>query len=239
MQSERILVVEDEEALSDILSDALKRHGYKVEKAFDGDTGLEMAENLLPDLIILDIMLPKMDGWEVCRRLKGNPKTSNIPIILLTARRDERDVVAGLDLGADDYIRKPFSLIELMARVRSVLRRSKSKSSESSSVKIGPLEMDFDRQVATLEGRTLDLSPTEYHLLEILAKNPGRVLSREELLAKGWGYYLGDSRTVDVHISRLRRKLEKDPENPKILHTVRGRGYMIKWEEKAHENSQR
>ena len=233
MHSERILVVEDEEALSDILRDALKRHGYKVERAFDGDTGLEMAEKLLPDLIILDIMLPRMDGWEVCRRLKENKKTSAIPIILLTARRDEQDVVAGLDLGADDYIRKPFSLMELAARVRSVLRRSKANNNKENSIKIGPLEMDFERQTVSLWGKNLDLSPTEYHLLEILARNKERVLSREELLAKGWGYYLGDSRTVDVHISRLRRKIEKDPENPKLLHTVRGRGYMIKWEEKS------
>jgi len=233
MHSERILVVEDEEALSDILRDALKRHGYKIERAFDGDTGLEMAEKLLPDLIILDIMLPQMDGWEVCRRLKENKKTSAIPIILLTARRDEQDVVAGLDLGADDYIRKPFSLIELAARVRSVLRRSKANNNKENSIKIGPLEMDFERQTVSLWGKNLDLSPTEYHLLEILARNKERVLSREELLAKGWGYYLGDSRTVDVHISRLRRKIEKDPENPKLLHTVRGRGYMIKWEEKS------
>jgi len=233
MHSERILVVEDEEALSDILRDALKRHGYKVERAFDGDTGLEMAEKLLPDLIILDIMLPRMDGWEVCRRLKENKKTSAIPIILLTARRDEQDVVAGLDLGADDYIRKPFSLIELAARVRSVLRRSKANNNKENSIKIGPLEMDFERQTVSLWGKNLDLSPTEYHLLEILARNKERVLSRGELLAKGWGYYLGDSRTVDVHISRLRRKIEKDPENPKLLHTVRGRGYMIKWEEKS------
>ncbi|MCD6183293.1 MAG: response regulator transcription factor [Thermovirga sp.] len=233
MHSERILVVEDEEALSDILRDALKRHGYKVERAFDGDTGLEMAEKLLPDLIILDIMLPRMDGWEVCRRLKENKKTSAIPIILLTARRDEQDVVAGLDLGADDYIRKPFSLIELAARVRSVLRRSKANNNKENSIKIGPLEMDFERQTVSLWGENLDLSPTEYHLLEILARNKERVLSREELLAKGWGYYLGDSRTVDVHISRLRRKIEEDPENPKLLHTVRGRGYMIKWEEKS------
>lgn len=233
MHSERILVVEDEEALSDILRDALKRHGYKIERAFDGDTGLEMAEKLLPDLIILDIMLPRMDGWEVCRRLKENKKTSAIPIILLTARRDEQDVVAGLDLGADDYIRKPFSLIELAARVRSVLRRSKANNNKENSIKIGPLEMDFERQTVSLWGKNLDLSPTEYHLLEILARNKERVLSREELLAKGWGYYLGDSRTVDVHISRLRRKIEKDPENPKLLHTVRGRGYMIKWEEKS------
>ncbi|MBO8154318.1 response regulator transcription factor [Thermovirga sp.] len=233
MHSERILVVEDEEALSDILRDALKRHGYKIERAFDGDTGLEMAEKLLPDLIILDIMLPRMDGWEVCRRLKENKKTSAIPIILLTARRDEQDVVAGLDLGADDYIRKPFSLIELAARVRSVLRRSKANNNKENSIKIGPLEMDFERQIVSLWGENLDLSPTEYHLLEILARNKERVLSREELLAKGWGYYLGDSRTVDVHISRLRRKIEEDPENPKLLHTVRGRGYMIKWKEKS------
>ena len=233
MHSERILVVEDEEALSDILRDALKRHGYKIERAFDGDTGLEMAEKLLPDLIILDIMLPQMDGWEVCRRLKENKKTSAIPIILLTARRDEQDVVAGLDLGADDYIRKPFSLIELAARVRSVLRRSKANNNKENSIKIGPLEMDFERQTVSLWGKNLDLSPTEYHLLEILARNKERVLSREELLAKGWGYYLGDSRTVDVHISRLRRKIEEDPENPKLLHTVRGRGYMIKWKEKS------
>jgi len=232
MNSERILVVEDEEALSDILRDALKRHGYKVERAFDGDTGLVMAEKLLPDLIILDIMLPRMDGWEICRRLKENKTTSAIPIILLTARRDEQDVVAGLDLGADDYIRKPFSLTELTARVRSVLRRSKTNNNKEKSIKIGPLEIDFERQTVSLWERSLDLSPTEFHLLEILARNKERVLSREELLAKGWGYYLGDSRTVDVHISRLRRKIEEDPENPKLLHTVRGRGYMIKWKEK-------
>ncbi|MGC9489934.1 MAG: winged helix-turn-helix domain-containing protein, partial [Thermovirgaceae bacterium] len=180
--------------------------------------------------VILDLMLPGLDGWEICRRLKETDATRDIPVIMLTARRDERDVVAGLDLGADDYLRKPFSMSELVARVRALLRRAGRTTLSGGKTSIGPLVLDHEAESVTLRGEILELSPTEYRLLETLARSTGRVLSREELLGKVWGYYAGDTRTVDVHIWRLRRKIEDDPENPKLLHTLRGRGYRLQWE---------
>lgn len=239
MAGERILVVDDELAISELVSEALKRQGFRVETASDGDSALEKAETTLPDLILLDLMLPKLDGWEVCRRLKNQPSTKRIPIMMLTARRDEREVIAGLEIGADDYLKKPFSLGELVARVKALIRRSLPEQANEKSVQVGPLKMDFVREEAFLSGSLLSLSPTEYRLLEILARYPGRMVSRDELLAKVWGYVVGDTRTVDVHVFRLRRKIEQDPENPKLLHTVRGRGFRLDWEESNHENPAR
>jgi len=231
LAGERILVVDDELAISELVSEALKRQGFRVETASDGDSALEKAETTLPDLILLDLMLPKLDGWEVCRRLKNQPSTKRIPIMMLTARRDEREVIAGLEIGADDYLKKPFSLGELIARVKALIRRSIPEQASEKGVQVGPLKMDFVREEAFLAGTLLSLSPTEYRLLEILARHPGRMVSRDELLAKVWGYVVGDTRTVDVHVFRLRRKIEPDPENPKLLHTVRGRGFRLDWEE--------
>jgi two-component system phosphate regulon response regulator PhoB/two-component system alkaline phosphatase synthesis response regulator PhoP len=226
----RILIIEDEQTIAELVGDSLKRWGYRVETASDGDEGLAVAESTLPDLVILDLMLPGLDGWEICRRLKQNAVTRDIPVIMLTARRDERDVVAGLEIGADDYLRKPFSMSELVARVRALLRRAGRGPEVDEKTSVGPLVLDHQMESVTLRGKSLELSPTEYRLLEALVRSEGRVLSREELLAKVWGYYAGDTRTVDVHIWRLRRKIEDDPENPKLLHTLRGRGYRLHWE---------
>lgn len=230
MAADRILIVEDEQSIAELVSEALKRYGFRVENAFDGDTGLDMIETTLPDLVILDLMLPGLDGWEICRRMRENETTADIPVMMLTARRDERDVVAGLELGADDYMRKPFSLSELAARVRALLRRRGKRTPEKQTLEAGPLTVDLASEQVSVGGRLIDLSPTEYRLLELLAREEGRVVSREELLAKVWGYYTGDTRTVDVHLWRLRRKIEEDPENPRLIHTLRGRGYRLEWE---------
>jgi two-component system phosphate regulon response regulator PhoB/two-component system alkaline phosphatase synthesis response regulator PhoP len=238
LAGERILVVDDEPAILELVSEALKRQGFRLDTASDGDTALEKAETTLPDLILLDLMLPKLDGWEVCRRLKNQASTKRIPILMLTARRDEREVIAGLEIGADDYMKKPFSLGELVARVKALLRRSAPEQALEKGVQVGPLKIDFVREEAFLSGNLLSLSPTEYRLLEILARHPGRMVSRDELLAKVWGYVVGDTRTVDVHVFRLRRKIEADPEIPKLLHTVRGRGFRLDWEEN-HEDPAR
>ncbi len=227
MAGERILVVEDESAIADLVAEALRRAGFRAETAPDGDAALTVIEASPPDLVVLDLMLPKLDGWEVCRRMREEERTAAIPVILLTARRDERDVVAGLEIGADDYLRKPFSLAELIARVRARLRGRAGAPARETEIVYGPLHLDLTRGEARLKEVPLDLSPVEYRLLEVLARNRGRLVPREELLSKVWGYYVGDTRTVDVHIFRLRRKIEPDPENPRLIHTVRGRGYRL------------
>jgi len=175
MPNERILVVEDEQAIVEIVSQALKRHGFDVTTANDGDTALDMAYSLRPDLIILDIMLPRMDGWEVCRRLKSEAETKNIPIIMLTARREERDVVEGLELGADDYMKKPFSLAELMARVKALLRRTLGRDL-GKVITNGAIQVDLEGETVFLRDLIIDLSPTEFQLLEALVKKPGTQL---------------------------------------------------------------
>jgi len=230
MPNERILVVEDEQAIVEIVSQALKRHGFDVTTANDGDTALDMAYSLRPDLIILDIMLPRMDGWEVCRRLKSEAETKNIPIIMLTARREERDVVEGLELGADDYMKKPFSLAELMARVKALLRRTLGRDL-GKVITNGAIQVDLEGETVFLRDLIIDLSPTEFQLLEALVKKPGRVVSREELLARIWGLYGGDTRTVDVHISRLRHKLDDGNKPRPVIQALRGRGYRLTWED--------
>ncbi|MDO9508653.1 MAG: response regulator transcription factor, partial [Thermovirgaceae bacterium] len=187
--------------------------------------------------VILDVMLPGMDGWEVCRRIRENPATRGIPVLMLTARRDERDLLAGFDVGADDYMKKPFSVNELAARVKSLLRRGGTKETEEKIITIGPLVVDIEKGEVLLKGSPLDLTATEFRLLEILASNRGRVVSRDALLARVWGYAAVDTRTVDMHVFRLRRKIEEDPENPKLLQTVRGRGFRLQEEGAADENS--
>jgi DNA-binding response OmpR family regulator len=234
---ERILVVEDEKTIAELVAEALKRHGYRVETVHDGDSGLHAAETSLPDLVILDVMLPGMDGWEICRRIRENNATKGIPVLMLTARREERDLIAGFDVGADDYMKKPFSVNELAARVRSLLRRGGTKESAEKVITIGPLAVDTEKGEALLKGSTLELTATEFRLLEALASSPGRVVSRDALLARVWGYSAADTRTVDMHVFRLRRKIEEDPENPKLLHTVRGRGFRLQEEGAADENS--
>ena len=230
MAGERILVVEDESAIVDIVCRALRRHGYETESAGDGDAALDKAATLRPDLVILDLMLPKMDGWEVCRRLRAMPETASTPVIMLTARRDERDVLEGLEIGADDYIKKPFSLAELVARVRALLRRTTGKEA-ARTIEDGDLRIDLDDEMTFIRNETVDLSPTEFRLLELLARRMGRTVSREELLGKIWSFYGGDTRTVDVHVSRLRKKLDDGKRPALVIQSLRGRGYRLTWED--------
>ena len=230
MAGERILVVEDESAIVDIVCRALRRHGYETESAGDGDAALDKAATLRPDLVILDLMLPKMDGWEVCRRLRATPETASTPVIMLTARRDERDVLEGLEIGADDYIKKPFSLAELVARVRALLRRTTGKEA-ARTIEDGDLRIDLDDEMTFIRNETVDLSPTEFRLLELLARRMGRTVSREELLGKIWSFYGGDTRTVDVHVSRLRKKIDDGKRPALVIQSLRGRGYRLAWED--------
>ena len=222
--------MEDEEAIVEVVSRTLRRHGYETASAANGDDALEKAFSLRPDLVILDLMLPKMDGWEVCRRLKADRQTASVPVLMLTARREERDVVEGLEIGADDYMKKPFSLAELAARVKALLRRAGS-GEEGRVVEDGDLRIEVDGETALLRGVPLDLSPTEFRLVEALARRMGRIVPREELLSKIWSFYGGDTRTVDVHISRLRKKLDDGKRPALAVNSLRGRGYRLMWEE--------
>jgi two-component system OmpR family response regulator len=224
--SNKILIVEDDPNILETLKYNLGREGYDTLTAVDGVQALETARTSKPDLIILDIMLPKMSGFEVCRILR---KEMAVPIIMLTARDDEIDKITGLDLGADDYMTKPFSMRELMARVRALLRRMEIKLViPETTVKFGDVEIDIRHHMITRAGITLNLSPKEFDLLVFLAGNKGLVFSRDQLLEKVWGYeYSGDTRTVDVHIRWLREKIENNSEEPKRLITIRGVGYKF------------
>jgi two-component system, OmpR family, response regulator len=226
--ADKILVVEDDANLLETVRYNLRKEGYDTVIAVDGEQAVVTTRREKPDLIILDIMLPKLNGFEVCRILR---KEMTVPILMLTAKVDETDKVVGLEIGADDYMTKPFSMRELLARVHAMLRRAKiTKSPPSSpqSFKIGALEIDTARHMASLSGATLDLSPKEFDLLAFLARNKGLVFSREQLLEKVWGYdFAGDTRTVDVHIRWLRQKIEADPARPGYLLTVRGTGYKL------------
>jgi DNA-binding response OmpR family regulator len=229
MTDKQVLIVEDDPTLLSVLEYNLKKEGYRVITAIDGVQGLETARAQKPGLIILDIMLPKMNGFEVCRILR---QEMIVPIIILTAKDDEIDKVVGLDLGADDYITKPFKMRELLARVRAIFRRSEMSAAKSTTdeslIKAGNIEIDTARHKASLRGNTLDLTPKEFELLSFLAKNAGIVFNREQLLEKVWGYdFSGDTRTVDVHIRWLREKIENSAENPKYLITLRGIGYKF------------
>lgn len=184
--------------------------------------------NLIPDIVILDLMLPGIDGLEVCRNLKRNPRTAALPIIMLTAKSDEIDRVIGLELGADDYMTKPFSQRELVARIKAVLRRSNVLAGNGEELALGRLRMNFSQYEAWLDNEKLELTPKEYEMLKLLAENAGKVFSREQLLEKIWGYeYFGDTRTVDVHVRHLRAKLERVPEMAEAIETVRGVGYRL------------
>ena len=226
-----ILLVEDEETLSSALQFSLEREGFTVRTAADGLTGLAMSRELHPDLVLLDLMLPGIDGLEVCRRIRSQSAT---PILMLTAKADEVDKIVGLELGADDYVTKPFSMRELLARIRAQLRRGELQKSsadsgkESTVVAAGGLEMDLARRLA-LKGKTpVQLRPKEFDLLAFFLRSPGIVFSRETLLERVWGFdYVGDSRTVDVHVRWLREKIEDNPAEPRNLLTVRGIGYKF------------
>lgn len=222
----KILIVEDDPNLLEALKYNVRKEGYDAIAAVDGVQALETARRDKPDLIILDVMLPKMSGFEVCRILR---KESAVPILILTARDDEIDKVTGLDLGADDYITKPFSMRELMARIRATLRRAESRApTQEGSLKLGDIEVDISRHVIRRGGNALNLTHKEFDLLAFLAKNKGLVFSRDQLLEKVWGYdFPGDTRTIDVHVRWLREKIEDNPEEPKRLITVRGVGYKL------------
>lgn len=233
MASSRIMIVEDDRTLLGVLKYNLAKDGYGVVTAIDGAQALEVARSEKPELIVLDIMLPKLDGFEVCRILR---REMTVPILMLTAKIEEVDKVVGLELGADDYMTKPFSMREFLARIRAMLRRTEmmkqeiasSKEVKPSVVKVGSLEIDPVRHQVSLSGSVLDLSPKEFDLLAFLASNQARVFSRDYLLEKVWGYdYAGDTRTVDVHIRWLRQKIEVDPAHPRHLLTVRGVGYKF------------
>lgn len=232
--AEKILIADDEENLVEFIGRALKKQGYRVITAYDGDNALFLIGEELPDLVILDLMMPLMDGWEVCRRAKSDSATKDIPILMLTARSSPDDAVQGLDLGADDYMRKPFSLDELLARVRVLLRRKRDEEKSSIS-EDGDLKIDREEREVFLRGIPLDISPMEFEILELMAGKMGRTLSREEILKKIWGIGGEDTRTVDVHISRLRKKLD-DGEKPHLaIRTLRGRGYRLSWEEEQED----
>jgi len=229
MAATRILVVEDDQNLLNVLTYNLKQEGYQVMTATDGSQALDIARAGKPDLVILDVMLPKMSGFEVCRILR---KEATVPILMLTAKAEEIDKIVGLEIGADDYMTKPFSLRELLARIRAMLRRAEMAVQKSPSTnvihKINDLEIDTGRRQVTLRGKTLELAPKEFDLLAFLAENKGLVFSRSQLLEEVWGYdYVGDTRTVDVHVRWLRQKIEADSGNPKYLITVRGAGYKL------------
>jgi len=231
-QKARVLVVEDDQTLSGVLKYNLSKEGYTVFSAPDGVQALEVARSEKPDIILLDLMLPKLDGLEVCRILR---KESSVPILMLTAKSEEEDRVVGLELGADDYMVKPFGVRELMARVRVMLRRRQILKQESTTaqngvarIKADSFEMDETCHVVFLRGKSLELTPKEFDLLAFLVKNCGQVFKREQLLDKVWDYdYAGDTRTVDVHISWLRQKIEDDPQHPQHLITLRGVGYKF------------
>lgn len=219
-----VLLVDDEPTLVATLKYNLEREGYRVVVAADGEKALSTARAEKPDLIILDLMLPVMDGLEVCRILR---RETSQPILMLTARGEEVDKVVGLELGADDYVTKPFGMRELLARVRALLRRTTSSESEEGLVS-GDLTFDLKRREVLRDGKVLDLKPKEIDLLLYFARNRGRAFSREQLLREVWGYdFYGDSRTVDVHVSWLRQKIEQEPHHPARLVTVRGVGYRF------------
>ncbi len=227
MSNELVLLVDDEKTLVKALTFNLEREGFRVEPAYDGREALEKVFELKPDIVVLDLMLPEVDGFEVCRQIR---KKMELPIIMLTARSEDIDKVLGLELGADDYLTKPFNSRELVARIKAILRRSTAWEEESKKqIQIGKLEIDLLQHRVRVEGREINLTSKEFSLLSFLAANAGNVYSREQLLEQVWGYdYYGDVRTVDVHIRHLREKIEKDPANPEIIVTVWGTGYKIR-----------
>ena len=222
---ERILLVEDEEKLARMVELELNYEGYQVEKAFDGRTGLELALSGRFDLILLDIMLPALSGMEVLRRLR---RESQVPVIMLTARDTVMDKVSGLDMGADDYVTKPFATEELLARIRAALRKRPAPAQPDSRLTAGPLVMDLDRHLVTVDGQNVALTRREFDLLRCLLEHKEKVLSREELLEQVWGFdFMGETNTVDVYIRFLRTKLD-EAFRIKLIHTVRGVGYVIR-----------
>lgn len=241
----KILVVDDEAVLVETLAYNLEQAGYQVMTAADGASALDVARREKPDLIILDLMLPEMDGLEVCRQLRRESSTAITPILMLTAKGEEIDKVVGLEVGADDYVTKPFGRREILARVRALLRRAEYTPAPEEQpaqepqqevprttreLAVGPLRIDLAGRRVNCRGQDLELQPKQFDLLTYLVRNRGTVLTRDQLLHNVWGYdYAGDTRTVDVHVRWLREKLEEDPANPKLIQTVRGVGYAFRW----------
>ena len=228
MANEKILVVDDEEHIAELISYNLTSNGYKVITANNGNDAVKLAVEEKPNLILLDLMIPGKDGYDVCKDVRSNSEIRNTPMIMLTAKSEELDKILGLELGADDYITKPFSVRELLARVKAVLRRFSISEPESNVLVFGNLTADFDKREILVNDKKLDLTLKEFELLEILIRNKGKILTRDTLLDKIWGYeYIGETRTVDVHIRYLRKKIELDDKNPKLIETIRGVGYRF------------
>ena len=229
MTREKILIVDDEEHIVELLDFNLKNTGYETFIAVDGIEAVKIAKEEKPNLILLDLMIPGMDGFDVCKEIKKDKDMKNTSIIMLTAKGEELDKILGLELGADDYMTKPFSVRELLARVKAVLRRTSAFNEEENDVyESKSLKIDFERHEVNINGKKVDLTLKEFELLKILIKNKGKILKREMLLDKIWGYeYIGETRTVDVHIRYLRKKIEEDDKNPKFIETIRGVGYRF------------
>ena len=227
-----VLVVDDEPSFTEALSVGLRRRGYEVRTAADGRAALEEIDEAVPDVVLLDVMLPGMSGLDVCREIR---KRSNVPLIMLTALGEEPDAVAGLEVGADDYVAKPYRLSELVARMRAVLRRAEGQQAElhldARRLVEGDLELDIDRHELRVRGELVTLALKEFELLEYLLARAGRVVTRDSLMANVWAYnYVGDTKTIDVHVKRLRAKIEDDPSNPQRITTIRGLGYRYERE---------
>ena len=229
MAKEKILIVDDEEHILELLDFNLKNAGYETFIATDGIEAVKIAKEEKPNLILLDLMIPGIDGFDVCKEIKKDKDMKNTSIIMLTAKGEELDKILGLELGADDYITKPFSVRELLARVKAVLRRTAVFNEEESDIyESKSLKVDFERHEVIVNDSKVDLTLKEFELLQILIKNKGKILMRETLLDKIWGYeYIGETRTVDVHIRYLRKKIEEDDKNPKFIETIRGVGYRF------------
>jgi len=227
--SNKILVVDDEENIVELVKFNLEKEGYQVVTAYDGEEALKKVEDVHPNLIVLDLMLPKLDGFDVCRQIRKDSKLNKIPIIMLSAKGEEIDKILGLELGADDYVTKPFSPRELLARVKAILRRVKNKSDkEEEVIALGDIKIDLTKYRVEVDSEEINLTPKEFDLLAILMTHPGQVFSRSYLFDELWGYdYHGDTRTVDVHIRRLRKKISNHSNQESIL-TVRGVGYKFK-----------
>ncbi len=227
MSGEKILVVDDEEHIQELIKFNLEKSGFKVICAGDGIEAIKLVKEQLPQLMLLDLMLPGMDGLDVCKEIRKDSTMSNMPIIMITAKGEEIDKIIGLELGADDYITKPFSVRELVARIKAILRRTNMQLVEK-TFNIGNLAIDFGKHEVIKSESKVELTLKEFELLEILIKNKGRVMTRDFLLDKIWGYeYLGETRTVDVHIRHLRQKIEEDDKNPAYIQTIRGIGYRF------------
>ena len=228
MAGEKILVVDDEDHIVELITYNLISAGYTVISANDGIEALKLARDEKPNLILLDLMLPGLDGFEVCKSIRTDIDTKNIPIIMLTAKGEELDKILGLELGADDYMTKPFSIRELLARIKVIFRRTKASDTNEDLFKTEELYINFNRREVIILDKKIDLTVKEFELLEILVKNKGKILTREMLLDKIWGYeYVGETRTVDVHIRYLRKKIELDDKRPRFIETIRGVGYRF------------